>query len=119
MTRARNSPPAPRKGAPRDRTRRTRRQDCHGDHHFRVTFLPGGSPRPTLQGFRWNSRLLAPVLRQGIPPLPAGTSLYARAGSPLAPQAPCIPASASQLIIFANALRAAGGFGPAGACLGL
>jgi hypothetical protein len=34
----------------------------YGNHHVRILFLPGGQPRQAVQAFRWNPRLLAPVL---------------------------------------------------------
>ena len=90
-------PASAQKSAPRDRSRRTKRQARHGDSRI---FAPGSRQsesrtRPT----RRNQDLLAPVLRQGVPPLPAGTALHARPGSRLARQARGVLAPAFELSI--------------------
>src|SRR6266852_9373134 len=59
----------------------------HDQHHVRPPFFHGEPPRQTVQPDRGIREPLAPVLRQGIPSLPAGTALYARPGSGLARQA--------------------------------
>src|SRR5260370_12580317 len=86
MTRARNYPPALEKALRATEVAGQKRQDRHGDSRI---FAAGGRQsesrtRPT----RRSQDLLAPVLRQGIPPVPPGTALHARPGSRLARHAP-------------------------------
>src|SRR5712664_3712989 len=124
MNPAGNYPPAPKKALRATEVVGQKRQARHGDSRI---FAQGSRQsesrtRPT----RRNQDLLAPVLRQGIPPVPAGTALYARPGSCLARQARGVLAPASELSISnlqaangfrpAGAFRAAGAFRPAGAC---
>jgi hypothetical protein len=71
----------------------------HGNHHVKLPFLHDEEPRPKVQPIQRSQDLLAPVLRQGIQPLPAGTALYARPWSCLARQAHGVLAPAFELII--------------------
>src|SRR5258708_2303768 len=71
-------------GKRRDENKRVQR---HGNDPFRNPFRPGRKPRRPRKAIRRTAGLLARVLRQGVPPLPAGTALYARARSRLARQA--------------------------------
>src|SRR6266851_7708714 len=87
----------------------------HDQHHVRLPFLHGEPPRQTVQPDRRIPEPLAPVLRQGIPSLPAGTALYARPGSGLARQACGVLAPAALHLITSDiqavaAFRAAGVF---------
>jgi hypothetical protein len=59
----------------------------HGSRHVRISRLPGRRTRSRARSACRHQRILAPVLRQGIRPLPAGTALYARAWPRLARQA--------------------------------
>src|SRR6266404_9007833 len=97
MTRAGDYPPAPKKALRATEVVGQKRQDRHGDSRI---FAAGSRQsesrtRPT----RRNQGLLAPVLRQDVPPVPAGTALYARPGSRLARQARGALAPAFELII--------------------
>jgi hypothetical protein len=71
----------------------------HDHDHVRFPFLHGEPPRQTVQPDRRIPEPLAPVLRQGIASLPAGTALYARPGSGLARQAHGVLGPAFHLII--------------------
>jgi len=71
----------------------------HDHDHVRLPFLHGNPPRQTVQPDRRIPEPLAPVLRQGIASLPAGTALYARPGSGLARQAHGVLGPAFLLII--------------------
>src|SRR4051794_36654909 len=72
---------------------------CHGDDHFGIPLTPREPPRRTCKTARRFPRLLAPILRQGVPSLPAGTALHARSGPGLPRQAPGLVAPAFQLIL--------------------
>src|SRR5947209_2164954 len=111
MTPAGDYPPALKKALRATEVVGQKRQDRHGDSRI---FAAGSRQsesrtRPT----RRNQDLLAPVLRQGVQPIPAGTALYARPGSRLARQARSVLAPAFELSI--SNLCAANGFRPAGA----
>src|SRR5437870_12251051 len=97
MTRAGDYPPAPKKALRATEVVGQKRQDRHGDSRI---FAAGSRQsesrtRPT----RRNQDLLAPVLRQGVQPIPAGAAVYARPGSGQARQARGVPAPAIDLSI--------------------
>ena len=87
--------------APRDRSRRKKDRIRHGDHYLNLSPLPGGQPRWTVEPVRRTSRLLAPVLRQGVRSLPAGVALHARPGPGLSRQADDVIAPSFRLITSA------------------
>src|SRR5260370_6838531 len=95
MTPAGDSPPAPKKALRATEVVGQKRQARHGDSRI---FAPGSRQSESRTRLtRRNQDLLAPVLRQGIPPVPAGTALYARPRSRLARQAPGVLAPAFEL----------------------
>src|SRR3981189_3468536 len=71
----------------------------HDHDYVRLPFLHDEPPQRTVQAHHRIPALLAPVLRQDIRSLPAGTALYARPGPGLARQAHGVPGPALHLII--------------------
>src|SRR5258705_8924339 len=71
----------------------------HDHDHVRLPFLHGEPPQRAVQAHRRTPELLAPVLRQDIRSLPAGTALYARPGPGLARQAYGVAGPTLHLII--------------------
>src|SRR6266436_5165338 len=97
MTRAGDYPPAPKKALRATEVVGQKRQDRHGDSRI---FAAGSRPSESrTRPNRRNQDLLAPVLRQGVQPVPAGTALYARPGSRLARQARGVLAPAFELSV--------------------
>src|SRR6266436_4152512 len=95
MNPAGNYPPAPQKALRATEVVGQKRQARHGDSRI---FAPGSrQSEPRTRATRRNQDLLAPVLRQGAQPVPAGTALYARPRSRLARQARGVLAPAFEL----------------------
>src|SRR6266571_7080715 len=100
MTPAGDYPPALKKALRATEVAGQKRQNRHGDSRI---FAPGSRQSESrIRPIRRNQDLLAPVLRQGVQPVPARTALYARTGSRLARQARGVFAPAFDLINLHN-----------------